>query len=284
MTFSRRHILMAAGLALLPTSRLRAGSLRVISLGGDVTEIVYALGAGGLLVGRDQTSTWPEAALALPDVGYFRNLSAEGILSLAPDLILATAGSGPQTVVRQIESAGVRVVRMPQAHTPQALLQKVAIAGEALGLRAEAEALAASLRRRLDEVLANVARFSDKPRAMFLMNGVGGAAQAAGIETAADAMLGLAGAQNVFTSYSGYKPISFEAAAAAAPEAIVMMEHSLAAVGGEDKLANHPALRLTPAVRQRRIIAREGQYLLGFGPRLPLAIEDLASALRGKAG
>lgn len=62
-----------------------AAAERVISLGGDVTEIVYALNAGQQLVAKDSTSTWPAAAQKLPDVGYLRQLNAEGILSLRPD-------------------------------------------------------------------------------------------------------------------------------------------------------------------------------------------------------
>ncbi len=283
MILSRRDFIAAAALLLLPNWRAHASARRVIALGGDITEIVYALGAGDRLVGRDQTSTFPEAARALPDVGYYRNLSAEGILSLKPDLIIAAAAAGPGNVLRQIEAAGVGIVQVPQDYAPKALIEKVRIVGEALGLQAEANALCARLKQKFDAVLARVAAFTDKPKAMVLMNGANGL-QAAGLNTAAHAMLSLAGAQNVFDTYSGYKPVSFEAVAAAAPDAIVMMEHVLLALGGEGKLASHPALRLTPALRNKRIIAREGQYLLGFGPRMPEAVEDLALALRRGAG
>lgn len=106
---------------------------------------------------------------------------------------------------------------------------------------------------------------------------------AAGKDTAADGMISLARATNVFADHSGYKPISLEATAAAAPEAIILMDHTLTAMGGIDGVLDHPALKLTPAARNRRIIAREGPYLLGFGPRLPDAIKDLAIAVRNGA-
>ncbi len=256
---------------------------RVITLGGDLTEIVYALGAGSLLAGRDSTSTVPPEATALPDVGYFRNVGAEGVLSLKPTVVLASAGAGPANVLKQIEDAGVTVVRMPETYSGEVLLQKVELAANALEQKEAGAALIARLRQALDDAAAEVAKMPGEPRALFLLNARDGAPMASGSGTAADAMLKLARAINIFSQYPGYKTISLEAAAAAAPEAIVMMDHTLKALGGVEGVINHPALKLTPAARSRRIIARNGEYLLGFGPRLPEAMKDLAKALREEA-
>jgi iron complex transport system substrate-binding protein len=105
---------------------------------------------------------------------------------------------------------------------------------------------------------------------------------AAGRDTAADSLIALCGGENVFASHAGYKTVSLEATAAAAPDAIGMMDHTLQVMGGVSAVANHPALRLTPAAKAMRIIARDGSFLLGFGPRLPEAIIDFAKAIRGK--
>ena len=106
---------------------------------------------------------------------------------------------------------------------------------------------------------------------------------AAGRDTAADALIELAARSNVFASHKGYKAISLEAAAASGPQAIAMMEHTLKSLGGVSGVAEHPALRLTPTAKHKRIIARDGSFLLSFGPRLPLAIVDFARAIRGQA-
>ena len=102
-----------------------------------------------------------------------------------------------------------------------------------------------------------------------------------GTQTAADALVKLAGADNVFAAHSGYKSISLEAAAAAGPEAIAMMSQTLDNLGGADGVAQHPALKLTPAAKTKRIVAFDGSYLLGFGPRLPQALLEFARAIRG---
>lgn len=136
---------------------------------------------------------------------------------------------------------------------------------------------------KLEKVQAEVGQLDGRPRVLFIINAGGGAPMAAGRETAADALIRLAGGENVFTEHTGYKAISSEAAAAAAPEAIAMMEQTLGAMGGVEGVAGHPALSLTPAAKSKRIVAREGSYLLSFGPRLPEVVTDFARAIRGAA-
>src|SRR5690554_4553900 len=115
---ARRRYLGAAlcALALWPGGTLADGwpeAGRVVSLGGAVSEIVVALGQGGRLVARDTTSTWPEAVAALPDVGYLRQLSPEGLISVAPDLILAEEGAGPPEAVEVLRAAAIPFVTIP---------------------------------------------------------------------------------------------------------------------------------------------------------------------------
>jgi len=258
--------------------------LRVIALGGDITEIIFALGEGSRLVGRDTTSTYPAEAKALPDAGYVRQLGAEGVLSLKPNLILASAAAGPPAVIEQLKSAGVRVVQLPDGHSADGLLRKVTLIASGLGAPEKGTALAADLDDSLKKARAEVANMTGRPRVLFIINAGNGAPLAAGRETAAAALIELAGGENVFSAYSGYKPVSIEAAAAANPDAIGLMNQSLAAMGGVEGVAQHPALRFTQAARDRRIFGREGSYLLSFGPRLPQAIIDFAQAIRGKSG
>ena len=86
----------------LPLLAFAAPQEKIVTLGGDVTEIVYALGASSSLVARDSTSQWPQAANVLPDVGYLRQLNAEGILSMRPTLVLASA-QAQREVAEQVQ-------------------------------------------------------------------------------------------------------------------------------------------------------------------------------------
>lgn len=282
---SMRFVLCAlAALLLAPSPAVHAQTApaRVIALGGDITEIIYQLGEQARLVGRDATSSFPEEARSLPDVGYFRQLGAEGVLTLKPDLILAASSAGPAEVLQQIVSAGVQVVRLSDAHTADGLFDKVNRVAKALGVPEKGAALEARLRKDIAEAQSAVAAMSGKPRVLFIINAGGGAPMAAGRDTAADALIALCGAENVFASYTGYKALSSEAITAAAPEAIGMMDHTLQSMGGLPAVLAHPALRLSPAAREHRIVARDGSFLLSFGPRLPEAIVDFARAIRGK--
>jgi iron complex transport system substrate-binding protein len=255
---------------------------RVVSLGGDITEIICALGEGSRLAGRDSTSNFPREAKALPDVGYLRQLGAEGVLSLRPDLIIAGASAGPPEVLKQIASTGIRIVRLPEAHSAEGLIEKVRLIAEALGDGEGGTKLIAELKDDIAKAKATVSEMAGHPRVLFIINAGNGAPMAAGRDTAADALIALAGGENVFSSYAGYKPISLEAAAAASPEAIALMEQTLTSMGGVEAIANHAALRLTPAAKARRIFGRDGSYLLSFGPRLPQAIIDFAQLIRQK--
>ncbi|HEY0178742.1 MAG TPA: ChuX/HutX family heme-like substrate-binding protein, partial [Dokdonella sp.] len=143
---------------------------RVVSLGGDVTETVYALGAGADLVGVDSTSTWPPEAHALPDVGYLRQLAAEGVLALRPQLIVATHDAGPPSVIEQLRGAGVRVERLPPTQSAADVVDKVRRIGRLLGREREAESLAAKIEAEFTALAGRVAAMAAHPRVVFLMS------------------------------------------------------------------------------------------------------------------
>lgn len=253
---------------------------RVVSVGGAVTEIVYALGAGDRLVGADSTSLFPEAAQKLPRVGYMRQLSAEGVLSLRPELVVATAEAGPPAVLTQIESAGVPIKRLPVRHSLESLRDNVREIAGVLGMPEAGSRLLADLEAHWSRTSRRVASFPGRPRALFILAHGGGAPMVSGAGTAADAMIGYAGAVNAVQSLEGYKPLTAEAAIASAPDVILITSQGLDETGGIDKLLARPGLSLTPAGRSRRVVAMDALYLLGFGPRLPEAVADLSERLR----
>ena len=130
-----RPLLALAAAALVATALpARAEPKRVVVAGGDLTEIVYALHAEDRIVGVDTTSLYPPAARERPDVGYLRQLSAEGILSLSPDLVLTTVSAGPPAVLEQIRSAGTPLEILPETFTAEGVVAKIVGVEKALGL------------------------------------------------------------------------------------------------------------------------------------------------------
>lgn len=257
---------------------------RVVIAGGDLTEIAFALGAGDRVVGVDQTSTHPAAARDLPQIGYVRRLSAEGVLTLAPDLVLAAADAGPDLALDQLAQAGVRVARAPGADSPAGIADKIRFVGGALDLAAAAEALAARVEADLATLAARIARLPDRPRVLFVLSLDQGAPMVAGTGTAADAMIRLAGGVNAAAGIDGYKPMGPEAVLQAAPQVVLMMTGHADRVGGIAAVLARPDIARTPAGRDGRAVTMEGMLLLGFGPRTPQAVAELARALHPGAG
>jgi iron complex transport system substrate-binding protein len=256
---------------------------RLVSIGGSLTEIVHALGEEQRLVARDSTSTFPPEAATLPDVGYMRQLSPEGVLSVNPDGILALAGSGPPEAMEVLDRAGVPLVLVPETFSREGIIEKIKTVGQALDVPQKAEKLAAQVAADLAQAEASAAENQPK-RVLFVLSVQGGKLLASGAGTAADGIIRMAGAVNAVQGYSGYKQLSDEAALLAAPDVVLMMdragEHSLDA----DALFDLPALRATPAAASKALIRMDGSYLLGFGPRTAGAVRDLAQGLSAHDG
>ncbi|MEN6544164.1 ABC transporter substrate-binding protein [Parvibaculum sp.] len=257
---------------------------RVLSVGVAATETVFALGAGDALVGIDQSSVFPrEKTKALPNVGYVRALSAEGLLSLKADVMIAGPEAGPPAALDQAEAAGLHIVRLHEGYTPEEAVARIREIGKALGREAQAESVANTLSDDLATVKMAVAAAKTHPRVLFVLQAGRGAPMAAGAGTAADAMIGLAGGVSAVGQIKGYKPLSPEAAAAAAPNIIVMMKDTVDAIGGENAVYAMPEIAQTPAARERRLVVVDGTYSLSFGPRLAHALRDLAASFHPEA-
>jgi iron complex transport system substrate-binding protein len=297
----RRHwlrlaaALAGAGLAARwPAAQAQAGAAapagrsgrRIVSIGGALTETLYALGAQDEIVGTDTTSLFPAAALQLPKVGYARSLSAEGLLSLQPTLVVATADAGPPTVLRQVQGAGVQLALLDSDYRFDGVLERTRSLATLCAREAAGAALVAELQAQWQRSQQQVQALTRAPtgpdaplRVLFLLSHSMAQLRVAGSDTAADAMIRFAGAVNVMGTTRGYKPLTPEAAIAAAPDVILVTDQGLRAAGSVDAILALPGLTQTPAGRQRRIAAQDALLLLGFGPRLPRAVSALAQAL-----
>lgn len=276
----RRRPLLLAGAALLAAPPARAAANRLVTVGGAVTETVFALGAGNRVIAVDSTSRYPAPAARLPQVGYLRALAPEGLISLSPDLLLLSEEAGPPQAVAVLRAAGTALALVPDRPGADGVTRKIAAVATALGL--DGAALAGQVAADWQVLDAPIAALPPLP-ALFVLSAARGSPLVSGRDTHADAMLRAAGARNLITGFAGYRPLSAEAAASLAPEVIVMMDHALAEAGGVDAVLRMPALAVTPAAAARRVVALDGSYMLGFGPRAAHARRDLAALLHPRA-
>ncbi|MCO5159369.1 MAG: ABC transporter substrate-binding protein [Aquamicrobium sp.] len=256
---------------------------RVVSVGGSLTEIVYALGEEEHLVARDSTSVFPAEANELPDIGYMRALSPEGVLSINPSVIILLEGSGPPETLEVLGKASVPLVTVPDRFDREGIVQKIGIVGDVLGVADRAEKLAAEVSADIDAARALTADVKDRKKVLFVLSLQGGRVLASGTGTAADGIIGMAGGVNAVTGYSGYKQLSDEALIEAAPDVILVMDRGGDHQTQAGELLAHPAIAATPAAANKKVVRMDGAFLLGFGPRTAAAARELAGALYGDA-
>ncbi|WP_425038721.1 heme/hemin ABC transporter substrate-binding protein [Primorskyibacter sp. S187A] len=263
-----------------PQAQAKSPEANVLALGGDITEIVFALGQGHRLVARDTTSTYPPEARNLTDVGYVRALSPEGVLSVEPELILAAEGAGPVEAIEVLREASIDFVTVPQGFDAQAIAEKIRVIGTALDVPERAEDLVFQMMAGLDAARAQAdAREDAGKRVLFVLSTQGGRIMASGRDTGAAHIIEMAGGVNAISEFEGYKQISEEAVITAAPDVILMMDRGGNHGATPEELFALPAMAATPAAETEALVRMNGLLLLGFGPRTPDAIRELSAAL-----
>ena len=244
---------------------------RVVTLGGSVTEIVYALEMQHLLVGADQSSLYPAEAQALTSIGYYRMVPTEGVLRLQPDLVIASEQAGPPHAMAQLAAMGLRVEKVSDQPSIASLHDRISQVAGLLGVRERGAALSQAID-------AGIGRASliptERQRALMVVMR-SGKLLGAGQDTAAAKILELAGLENVLLRQKGYQPITAEVVSALGPAVIVVTSSSVRSLGGLDAVRRNPALRMTPAALEGRVIELDDLLAQGIGPRLALAIEKI---------
>ncbi|VVM75314.1 Hemin-binding periplasmic protein HmuT [Pseudomonas fluorescens] len=253
---------------------------RWVSAGGALSEWVSALGGESKLVGVDTTSQHPDSLKALPSIGYQRQLSAEGILSLRPQILVGTEEMGPPPVLSQIRTAGVQVElfsAQPDVPTLQGNVQRL---GRLLGAEDRAAQLLQSFEQQLEQQKVQVTRAQLKeksPGVLLLLGHAGGKPLIAGKDTAADWIIQKAGGHNLAT-HSGYKPFSNESLVSLDPDVLMFADRALAGDAARAALfKENPILSSTRAARDGRVMELDPTLLVGgLGPRLPQALKKIS--------
>jgi iron complex transport system substrate-binding protein len=280
MRLSTRVAVLCVGL--LASHHAAAADLpqRWVSAGGALSEWVSALGGESKLVGVDTTSQHPESLKALPSIGYQRQLSAEGVLSLRPQILVGTEEMGPPPVLSQIRSAGVQVElfsAQPDLPTLQTNLQHL---GRLLGAEDRATQLLTTYQQALEQQKVRVTRAQltqPSPGVLLLLGHAGGKPLIAGKDTAADWLLQRAGGHNLAT-HTGYKPFSNESLVSLDPDVLVFADRALSGDAARAALfKENPILASTRAARDGRVIELDPTLLVGgLGPRLPESLKKLS--------
>ena len=242
---------------------------RITVAGGSVTEILYFLGSEDKIIAVDVTSNYPEEAQNFPSIGYVRNLSAEGILSLKPSIIIGEDDMGPPSVIDQIKRTGIDIYVIQENHTSEGIIDKIKCIGNILGKKEKTSKLIEDvinpLKNELD-IKSNNPNL-DNVKVMFILSMDSGTPVVSGRKTSADGFINMTGASNAFKDFEGWKPVGTESIIDAAPDFILISNRGAHSYSDLDKISEHPSIKYTPAALNGNIIALDGMEMLGFGPR-----------------
>jgi len=251
---------------------------RIVSLGPDVTEIIFALGAGDKVVAVDRSSKYPAETSSKANVGYRRSLSPEGILTLNTDLIIASEDIGPPETTDVLNQSALEILYVPVDNSREGLIKKIGLIAKRLNREHQGELLTRKVVEDFDAATAYAKKVSaGKQKRVVFFHGLA-RLSGAGSETAADAFIRYAGGINPLSVYSGYKPVSEEWLVKAEPDVVLMLSDGNGGPTRED-VFSQKALQKTPAARSQSLFVLEGPYMLGFGPRTAQAVRKLAAAL-----
>lgn len=250
---------------------------KIVSVGGSVTEILFALGLEDQIVATDTSSLYPMAATKLPKVGYYRQLSAEGVLSTQARVLFAASGVGPSNVVEQLRQVGMQAHVFAQNKSVNGLYDLIVSIGKQAGKARQANELVEQLKAQLALVEGSAQHASFRP--VFLMSANERGLMAAGADTVPNLVMQLAGTPNPFNDINGYKPISVEAFLHVSPSHVLLPAHQSAGRTPE-QICLLPALSTWAAVNGCNVHIVDSLLFLGLGPRLPEAVSRFAEILQ----
>lgn len=279
---ARVGVVIFLALPLACAGRTEREGPRVVAVSKQINEFLYEIGAESVLVARDLTSIYPAAITRLPSVGYHRALSAEGIISMRPTMLLTDGNLGPDAVVEQVKKVGIPVVIMSPGNTVDSAQALMAELGERFGRREAADSVIARWKQDMAEALADSARWAGAPKPRVLVMHFGqlnNSYLALKRGSAADRIIGWAGGVNAIDSVGGMLRLTPELIARAAPDVIIATDVGFDRVGSAQKFAELPGVALTPAAKNGRIHRVDETDVMYFGPRTPASIRRMAGWL-----
>lgn len=256
-------------------------TVNIVSIGGAITETLFALGVGENVKAIDVTSTYPEKTQSIAQLGHLSAISIENVLSFNPTLILATQdqNSGVELFSQLKESnAPLQTINAPlSVEDAKSLISNV---GDAINKKEEAAILVAGIDSDLTHLNEFLSHQSQSPKVLFIYSRGSNMLMVGGKNTGADVMIKLAGGINVAETIDGFKPLSPEALIQYNPDVILLFDSGLESLNGLDGVLKMPGVMETNAGKNNKIVAMDGHYLMGFGPRVGKAAIELAQKIR----
>lgn len=247
---------------------------RIITAGSAITEIVCALGDGDKIVASDRTSLYPAFIQNLPSIGYRSGISAEGIISLNPTIIIAERDYVDQAVLEQLSSGKIKLVIVEKRSSFEDTKKAITQVATVLGREKEGKQVIASNEAALEEAKTLLLKTKGSPKVLCVYNRGAATISVAGSATFSE-ILKYAGATNAIPGIDGYKPLNTESLIAADPDYILMVSMGLESIGGIEGALKIPGVAQTTAGKKKQIISIESLKLTNFGPRLGEAVKEL---------
>ncbi|MBN2112638.1 MAG: ABC transporter substrate-binding protein [Acidimicrobiia bacterium] len=259
---------------------------RIVTLSGDMTEIIFALGLGPNIVGCDLSSVYPEEAKQIDKVGVEFVLVAEGVLAQTPTLVIGDEDARPLEAIAQIRQAGIPVVIFPRFMGLEAPAEKIRSVARVLGVDEAGEALAEQVQAEIDAAVASAGTVETRPRVALIYQASADTTLMLGPNSVMDGLFTAVGAVDVgpTAGADAHAPLSAEALVAGDPEVIVTAERGLNRyLGGIEGFLALPGVAQTTAGREGRILVYEDLFLLGLGPRTGQLLARLFADLHPEA-
>ena len=254
---------------------------RIVVAGGSITEIIYLLGQGDRIVAVDVTSNYPEETKNITSIGYVRNVSTEGVLSLAPSLILGEDDMGPPNVVKQLKgmNADLRIIHEEQ--TVSGIIEKIRCVASIIGKEDLASQI---IEKDINPILLKlkenqISNKKNKKKIMLVLSMQGTSPMVAGSGTSGDSFIKMIGGDNIFSSFDGWKNVTAESILKLNPDYIIIPEKDLHKQSKVTEIVNNPIFSNTSAGKNNNFLFEDGMAILGFGPRTIYAAFDLSEKI-----
>ena len=242
---------------------------RIVIAGGSITEIIYFLGEQDRIVALDVTSNYPPEAKSLPSIGYVRALSAEGLLSTNPSIILGEDDMGPPAVIKQIRETSYDLRIIPEKRTIDGIIEKIECIASILDIAEKSDAIISKkLEPHIKTIVKNRKKIVKKGvKIMLVLNMQSSSIIVAGSKTSGSGFIDLIGGENIFNSFEGWKPVNAEAIIELNPDYIIVPQRNVHKGLDVTKIADSELFKNTTAGKNKNFIIDDAMAITGFGPR-----------------
>lgn len=249
---------------------------RIVTAGGSITEVVYALGQGEHIVATDSTSMFPSEARQLPKIGYFRQIGTESVLSFQPTLLLGAPATGPQGMLEQLDAVGIQIHILGENKSLEGLQSLITDIGELLQAKQKSAELIDQINAEVSNIKTRATQLLVKPvTALFVLSNSDRGLTVAGTNTVPQALFDELGIRNAASALEGYKIMDNEAIVAANPSIVFLANHRFPSDADHHVICAHPALLSTDVSQTCNVHTLDSSKSLGLSPRFPEAMAEI---------